>query len=255
MLRLICFALTALVASACSNSSSQRGSTIITPNTRSPFNFQPIPASRQVGQSPATATSGAINPAHGQPGHRCDIPEGAALNTAPVTTTIPAATTSGSTTNSTAATATLNPAHGQPGHRCDLAVGAPLTSAPAKATTTTANTTQPTTAVTTTPSTVTKPGMNPPHGQPGHRCDISVGAPLNSAPATTAATTTTTPAPTVTVPTATPVTTTPSTVSSVTQALPSAPATTAADKTVKLNPAHGQPGHDCSIAVGQPLKN
>ncbi len=22
----------------------------------------------------------------------------------------------------------------------------------------------------------------------------------------------------------------------------------------KLNPAHGQPGHDCSIAVGQPLK-
>ena len=23
-------------------------------------------------------------------------------------------------------------------------------------------------------------GMNPPHGQPGHRCDIPVGAPLNS---------------------------------------------------------------------------
>jgi hypothetical protein len=39
---------------------------------------------------------------------------------------------------------------------------------------------------------VTKPGMNPPHGQAGHRCDIAVGAPLNSpsnkdvaAPATT----------------------------------------------------------------------
>ena len=26
-------------------------------------------------------------------------------------------------------------------------------------------------------------GMNPAHGQPGHRCDIAVGAPLNSAPA------------------------------------------------------------------------
>ena len=31
--------------------------------------------------------------------------------------------------------------------------------------------------------TVTQPGMNPPHGQPNHRCDISVGAPLNSKPA------------------------------------------------------------------------
>jgi hypothetical protein len=25
--------------------------------------------------------------------------------------------------------------------------------------------------------------MNPPHGQPGHRCDIPVGQPLNSKPA------------------------------------------------------------------------
>ncbi len=28
----------------------------------------------------------------------------------------------------------------------------------------------------------TAPGMNPPHGQPGHRCDIPVGSPLNSKP-------------------------------------------------------------------------
>src|SRR6188474_1027285 len=28
----------------------------------------------------------------------------------------------------------------------------------------------------------TAEGMNPPHGQPGHRCDIAVGAPLNSPP-------------------------------------------------------------------------
>ena len=26
------------------------------------------------------------------------------------------------------------------------------------------------------------PGMNPPHGQPNHRCDIAVGAPLDSPP-------------------------------------------------------------------------
>ena len=33
---------------------------------------------------------------------------------------------------------------------------------------------------TTQPQTQTAPGMNPPHGQPGHRCEIPVGAPLNS---------------------------------------------------------------------------
>ena len=30
-------------------------------------------------------------------------------------------------------------------------------------------------------------GMNPPHGQPNHRCDISVGAPLNALPGKTTA--------------------------------------------------------------------
>lgn len=83
-------------------------------------------------------------------------------------------------------TAGLNPAHGLPGHRCDIAVGAPLNSNP--------NTQTNTPAITTTaaPVTVTQPqapvqqatpGMNPQHGQPGHRCDIAVGAPLNT-PAT-----------------------------------------------------------------------
>ncbi|MEI9909110.1 MAG: hypothetical protein WDO71_05235 [Bacteroidota bacterium] len=38
-----------------------------------------------------------------------------------------------------------------------------------------------------TPATTSNPvstaGLNPAHGQPGHRCDISVGAPLDSKPA------------------------------------------------------------------------
>ena len=81
----------------------------------------------------------------------------------------------------------LNPAHGQPGHRCDLAVGAPLNAAPAK-TTSTISTNPVATPATVQPTITanapkTAPGMNPAHGQPGHRCDISVGAPLNSAPA------------------------------------------------------------------------
>ncbi len=80
----------------------------------------------------------------------------------------------------------MNPPHGQPGHRCDIAVGAPLNSAPAKPAPMTI-TPQQGTAMTTEIKTQTAPGMNPPHGQAGHRCDIAVGAPLNSAPATTTA--------------------------------------------------------------------
>lgn len=79
---------------------------------------------------------------------------------------------------------------------------------------------------------------NPAHGQPGHRCDIAVGAPLNSpanAPAQPSVTPsiTTAPASKITAPPTTPLST---------------------DPNAKLNPAHGQPGHDCSIAVGAPLK-
>jgi len=78
---------------------------------------------------------------------------------------------------------------------------------------------------------------NPAHGQPGHRCDIAVGAPLNS-PSTSPAqpqvqTVSSGQAPVVVTPTA---------------------SASPADPNVKLNPAHGQPGHDCSIAVGAPLK-
>ncbi len=66
--------------------------------------------------------------------------------------------------------------------------------------------------------------FNPPHGQPNHRCDIAVGAPLNS------------PAPQIQPSPAPPI------------PLPNT------GGTVTLNPAHGMPGHDCAIAVGQPLK-
>ena len=96
----------------------------------------------------------------------------------------------------------MNPAHGQPGHRCDIAVGAPLNSAPAQpqATQNKSFTVTPAqvgsasvkeitgnTAQLTAGNTKTAPGMNPPHGQAGHRCDIAVGAPLNSTPTPTPA--------------------------------------------------------------------
>lgn len=55
-----------------------------------------------------------LNPAHGQPGHRCDIAVGAPL------------TSPSSNSSMLNSDTMLNPAHGQPGHRCDIAVGAPL---------------------------------------------------------------------------------------------------------------------------------
>lgn len=73
-----------------------------------------------------TNTSGdlAINPAHGQPGHRCDIPVGAPLqgNNSPIKMEMNK-NNAGPAVNSTAG---LNPPHGKPGHRCDIKVGDPL---------------------------------------------------------------------------------------------------------------------------------
>lgn len=97
--------------------------------------------------------------------------------------------------------------------------------------------------------------MNPAHGEPGHRCDISVGAPLNSAPNAAAAPSTSSPVlpgpgqPPVTQKIEMP---TPSPNTSITPAPASgaAPVKTAPG----MNPPHGEPGHDCAVAVGAPLK-
>ncbi len=104
----------------------------------------PAPAPTQ-----ATSTAPGMNPAHGQPGHRCDIAVGAPLNSPAKMASQPAMT--------------INPNQG------GQAVKMTPTQAPAML--------QPPAA-----TTATAPGMNPAHGQPGHRCDIAVGAPLNSKP-------------------------------------------------------------------------
>jgi len=82
--------------------------------------------------TPVKSTDGvAINPAHGQPGHRCDISVGAPLNSKPVpvktnTQTSDVILDGGSGTTTTLPKGTPNPAHGQPGHRCGTKVGDPL---------------------------------------------------------------------------------------------------------------------------------
>ena len=87
-----------------------------------------------------------------------------------------------------ATTAMLNPPHGQPFHRCDIPVGSPLNDSPAKPApiinrTGTAPTLENAARLnnTTAPivSNANAPKLNPPHGQPFHRCEIPVGSPLN----------------------------------------------------------------------------
>lgn len=68
--------------------------------------------------------------------------------------------------------------------------------------------------------------INPPHGEPGHRCDIPVGQPLDGSG---------TPAPNIN---ASP------------QPVAPSPANIGSGK---ANPPHGEPGHRCDIPVGQPL--
>lgn len=82
----------------------------------------------------------------------------------------------------------MNPPHGQPNHRCDIAVGAPLSSpkgnmptpppAPVQQQMPQQGQASVMPVDMSSGTTATKPGMNPPHGQAGHLCEIAVGAPL-----------------------------------------------------------------------------
>ena len=82
----------------------------------------------------------------------------------------------------TSAERPINPPHGMPGHSCSVPDGAPLPEG---------TTTQPQIQVNppVQPEAQNAPvesnqtsSVNPPHGLPGHRCDIAVGAPLPELP-------------------------------------------------------------------------
>jgi len=77
--------------------------------------------------------------------------------------------------------------------------------------------------------------LNPAHGLPGHRCDIAVGAPLNSTPNANTA------------PSSVQMNPAPQNNAPMIQSAPSA------GGKILINPPHGQPGHDCSVEVGKPL--
>jgi hypothetical protein len=123
----------------------------------------------------------------------------------------------------------VNPAHGQPNHRCDIAVGEPLNATTTAAATNNVSVQTPPVVNTTASSNATAKGINPPHGEKNHRCDIAVGAPLNATPSTT---------------------------TSVSVPQESTPPNTPIVKSnviAGVNPAHGLEGHRCDIAVGAAL--
>ncbi len=116
-------------------------------------------------------------------------------DTSATISSVPATATSKEPTvvNASATPPELNPPHGQPFHRCDIAVGSPLNAAaPAKPTATAIRTGAAPTlenaarlnnsqanTPTVANANATPPKLNPPHGQPFHRCEIPVGSPLN----------------------------------------------------------------------------
>jgi hypothetical protein len=109
-----------------------------------------------------------LNPPHGQPFHRCDIPVGSPLppaGSAQQATANPAA----STTQATAQAQATAPAAAVDYSMIPTIENVNrLSNTPGR----------PSTTASSTPPSGTPPRNNPPHGQPWHRCDIPVGSPL-----------------------------------------------------------------------------
>ncbi len=183
-----------LILTSCNQANNDQAQTQQTPGSTSATenliqadtsSAEPIDATKDVEtgeQTPETQTSGEqkqevamLNPPHGQPNHRCDIPVGAPLNSAPApktTNTTPASTTSTSATTSTVTNAANKP---QVSSTTSGAVNnsfSPTVENASKLNNPQRQTTS------TTANKGPKPATNPAHGQPYHRCDIAVGSPL-----------------------------------------------------------------------------
>ncbi len=120
-----------------------------------------------------------------------DQQKDAVNSTTPATTATPAAPTTAVTPAPVEAQAASagtvsdpNPPHGEPGHRCEIPVGAslsgtPPSSGPVDQMSTSQQITMPQMGAQPAAATgSTPPGINPPHGEPGHDCAVPVGSPL-----------------------------------------------------------------------------
>ena len=131
-----------------------------------PVNTESVqPIEDKTAAQPSTEQNNAevmLNPAHGEPFHRCDIPVGAPLDSPPANTT--RQTTSDPVQPSIPQTS--SPAPGTANNPTAPTLENAMRMNPSQARSTNA------------PATGTKPRLTPPHGQPWHRCDIAVGSPL-----------------------------------------------------------------------------
>jgi len=88
------------------------------------------PANSKVETRENSKTTAALNPVHGLPGHRCDIPVGAPLDQAAAANTAqqssPTISSEVSPVWANKPAPVKNPPHGQPGHDCAVPVGANL---------------------------------------------------------------------------------------------------------------------------------
>ena len=145
MLRSILPAAAALLLLACQNKNGGEGSAVpASPsNSNSPAASVPMNTPTTTSTAQPGPTAPGLNPPHGEPGHVCEIPVGQPLDgSGSAATSSPQdITIDPSTLNG--GTTTITPSMTQPG-----AVG------------------------------TTAPGMNPPHGEPGHVCEVPVGQPL-----------------------------------------------------------------------------
>ncbi len=88
------------------------------------------PVNDSVEATDNSKTTAALNPVHGEPGHRCDIPVGTPLDQ-PATTNLQQTNTTINPNVSPVRvqggdTPTINPPHGEPGHDCSKPVGSEL---------------------------------------------------------------------------------------------------------------------------------
>lgn len=80
-------------------------------------------SSQEIKESMAKSADVKYNPAHGEEGHRCDLPVGAPLDNTDTTAKEPMTS---SPVRMQGAAPKINPPHGEPGHDCSVAVGAEL---------------------------------------------------------------------------------------------------------------------------------
>jgi hypothetical protein len=147
---------------ACGPTQRDNKQTELTPSVKQ-TNEEPILLEINASSVPLSAEESdriVLNPPHGEPGHRCEIPVGSPLNATssveePSVNNIPATQSPTTTTEAVSGNNSMTPTV-ENARRLNATQGSQKSA----------------------PATGEKPKINPPHGQPWHRCDVAVGSPL-----------------------------------------------------------------------------